>query len=519
MTISKPPIPESAWQSFGDESDLIAVNTPLIRQWEIVVQRQPQVLAIADSDCALTHLQLWNAVMRRAQMIDQISKQGDRIGIKLSVGVDLSVTILACLAAGRIAILLDSADPPSRTKQIVSLAGVSLVFGVGDEHVGSIPWISPGTLDIGDKTMLVAPADLDTKQPVFMVPTSGSTGTPKLIVHNQEYVLASSIAYTRLLGIDASDIVVFTGSGGSVAFIINLFISLISGGMTLLVDFRNGGLQHFIDLMIRYRASSLRITPSLARVMAKHPRAKLAFQHLRSLRFIGEPALSMDLEQIRNVLPNTVNVFNTYASTETLSFGWKAPEVYTGKTLLPAGKPQIGNAFVLLSEEGGICKRGEEGQLVMRSRYNALGEWQDGRIVSGRMIADADDKTVYYTGDLAVLEDDGNVTVLGRMDRQVKINGIRVGLAEIEEAIMAIPGISATAVVARRDPSRTVLFGFIVPKEEALENLAKKLPELLLEALPRHMIPFQFIALSSLPQLPSYKLDVKALLALTEAND
>ena len=76
MTISKLSIPESAWHAIPGEIDPMIINTPLIQQWETVVQRQPGVLAIADSNCALTQLQLWNAVMSRVNMINSLSKPG-----------------------------------------------------------------------------------------------------------------------------------------------------------------------------------------------------------------------------------------------------------------------------------------------------------------------------------------------------------------------------------------------------------------------------------------------------------
>ena len=116
------------------------------------------------------------------------------------------------------------------------------------------------------------------------------------------------------------------------------------------------------------------------------------------------------------------------------------------------------------------------------------------------------------TGDLAVVGPDGMLTILGRADRQVKVNGNRIELAEIEAAMRAIPGIAAAAVVARRDGGRTLRLGFFVAGGAAsiyVTGLRQSLSQL----LPPTMLPARLFQLDSLPFLPGFKLDTTALLA------
>ena len=237
---------------------------------------------------------------------------------------------------------------------------------------------------------------------------------------------------------------------------------------------------------------------------------------MKSVRTIGEPLKATDLVMLRRILPPDAMILNSYGATETLGFDWIAPPGdYHGGAVLPSGQLRFGADFVLIGDDGAPCPPGEAGELLIRSRYNAVGEWRDGQCVPGPMQTDPLDpsKTIYRTGDLAVIGADGNLTVLGLADRQVKINGNRVELAEIEEAMRACPWVAAAAVVARRDETRTVLLGFFVPSEEAPGDMAQALRAILAERLPPAMLPSRLLPLDALPTLPGFKLDTASLLS------
>jgi acyl-coenzyme A synthetase/AMP-(fatty) acid ligase len=125
---------------------------------------------------------------------------------------------------------------------------------------------------------------------------------------------------------------------------------------------------------------------------------------------------------------------------------------------------------------------------------------------------------VYRTGDLGRWNDQGRLEFHGRSDHQVKINGFRIEVQEIESAIRLLPGIADVAVAGVVGPSNQKrLYAFFV----AEPNLNIKLTELvshLSRYLPKYMIPEKFWSLESLPSTPHAKRDTTALEALARVK-
>ena len=116
---------------------------------------------------------------------------------------------------------------------------------------------------------------------------------------------------------------------------------------------------------------------------------------------------------------------------------------------------------------------------------------------------------VYKTGDMGRLLEDGEIELLGRRDEQVKIRGVRIELAEVENSLRAAPGVREVAVIDREDREGTkYLCAYIVGDEEVdfgslRAGLATQLPE--------SMIPSAFVLMEKLPRTISGKLDRRSL--------
>jgi acyl carrier protein len=108
------------------------------------------------------------------------------------------------------------------------------------------------------------------------------------------------------------------------------------------------------------------------------------------------------------------------------------------------------------------------------------------------------------------LREDGEIEFLGRIDSQVKVNGQRIELGEIEAALIRFPGVKQAAVNAVSYGEQKRLVGYVVT-EAGKKAEAFKLHSFLEKALPQYMIPFTFVALSSLPLNANGKVDRNAL--------
>lgn len=169
---------------------------------------------------------------------------------------------------------------------------------------------------------------------------------------------------------------------------------------------------------------------------------------------------------------------------------------------------------MILGDDDRPCGPGEAGELLIRSRYIALGEWVNGQLVSGRITPDPHDPSlrVYRTGDIARYSADGVFVVLGRKDRMVKINGQRVEPAEIEAALSRSSEVAQAAVVARQSATKVMMFAFVVPAAQARPDLPKRLRQHLRAVLPAFMLPSRILVLENMPLLPGGKRDEAALL-------
>jgi acyl-coenzyme A synthetase/AMP-(fatty) acid ligase len=184
---------------------------------------------------------------------------------------------------------------------------------------------------------------------------------------------------------------------------------------------------------------------------------------------------------------------------------------------LPVGYPLPDHDFKIVDEDGQAVTPGDIGELVVRSRNIALGEWAGDRWAAGRLLEDPNDpsKRILFTGDLVRQRPDGLIVFVGRGDDQVKVRGQRVELAEIESALRAMPEVDDAAVAAAPDGDDVVLHAFVVsgdtPPDER-QTLLRTWRINLAKVLPDYMVPSTLNFVERLPRLASGKIDRRALL-------
>ena len=354
----------------------------------------------------------------------------------------------------------------------------------------------------------------DPNAPLVVHFTSGSSGRPKGIVLSARSVLfrAAGLAFRWELTEDdrlfAHSIPV--ASSG----LCMLLAALTRGARVVLCDLGAEGVGDILRLVEEHAVTCAAMQPPIMRLLFRHPRAEIAFARLRSLR-IGAAALARaDIAAWRKRLPPGCIIRHSYASTEGVEVTiWIVPPDDHGEEpTVAAGVLQCNHDYALLGEDDRPVGPGQPGELVLRSRYVALGEWQEGRIVPGRMspVPGRPGLRFFRTGDLLRVQPDGMMRVLGRADRQVKINGVRVEPDEIEAVLRAEPGVTDAAVVAQESAGSIVLHGFVVAAADP-GTLIAALRRRLANALPSALNPSHLSVLDRLPLLPGGKVDLVAL--------
>ena len=504
--------------SFGRFIDP-AIAPPIIEILKAVAERQPDQTAFDDEGgCNITFAAFWRAVNRLAARIERTPASG-AVGILLPIGTLYAVAVFACLAARRISVLLDENYPEERNAEIADQARVGLLLVSGEQSQGC--WRQFVVEDVAAALTDNSPvpennaAALDLDAPAFILTTSGSEGRPKALAHSQRTMLHWVRTLHDAMHIKPDDRVLSISSPSSLGGFTSLLTFPLAGASSQMMEIKHGGFDGLLNVLETRPVTILRAAPSLLRALCQHRhRAEPAMARLRIAQTYGEPLLKSDVAALREILPPSCMIRTTYGSTEASGMSWFAGEpdeydsvrVATG-TLMPDTKALI------IDDAGRSCNSDQPGELLIASRYNALGEWTKGRLVPGRLEPDSTDPRIriFRTGDVARYFPDGVFVVLGRKDRMAKINGQRVELSEVETALRRQDSVASAEVVVHEQDGNTKLVAFVVPNNIDTSGLPQLLRGELAASLPQFMVPTRIILLDSIPRLPGGKVDMVAL--------
>jgi natural product biosynthesis luciferase-like monooxygenase protein len=216
----------------------------------------------------------------------------------------------------------------------------------------------------------------------------------------------------------------------------------------------------------RHGVTHLQCTPSLAGVLACDPEARAALSPLRMLLIGGEafpPALASDLAGLV-----TGDVLNMYGPTETTVWSTTATIGKTGEPI-SVGRPIANTVAYILDANRALLPIGAAGELYLGGPGVARGYLDRPELTAERFVPSPfshdPSARLYRTGDLARYRPTGELEIVGRVDHQVKIRGVRVELGEIEATLGEHPSVHESVVVVRDDmPGGRALAAYVVPR-------------------------------------------------------
>ncbi|MBV8394248.1 MAG: AMP-binding protein [Alphaproteobacteria bacterium] len=504
---------------------------PAISLFSQTAARYPQRIACQDAEGNLSFAEIWAGARRLAATVDRTVARDAAVGILLPNQASYPIAVLACLGAARPAVMIDRHYPQDRVAAIMRDAGcAAMIMSAADIADGYLLPAGVRPIALEDALSGGAPPGMPAEPPApdapsFIVYTSGSTGQPKGIVISQRAVLHRATELVNAVHLAPDDQVLSLASPGTIGGVQQIFEVMLTGASLVKLDLQRLGLGQVVRTIAERRISMMFSTPAVWRSVARLPEAKAMLASLRCIQSSGDTLLRVDYELIRSVLTQDCHVLSVYGATEAPALlQWFVTSPPADEVRVPAGWPLSDVDLAVLDEQDRPVADGDAGELVIRSRFISLGVWQNGKVVPGALQQDPDaaDLKIHRTGDLVRRRADGLYVVLGRRDRQVKVLGNRVELAEIETALRQAPDVLDAAVVARRgdddgDGEPTVL-GFIVPRQGDDPRSLDKVRRHLETALPAFMRPRRLLVVDSLPLLPGRKIDEEALLELAQRD-
>jgi acyl-coenzyme A synthetase/AMP-(fatty) acid ligase/thioesterase domain-containing protein len=491
------------------------IERSIVEIFNEVAARHRDKVAIVDDRTSLTYRALQSASLHLARRIVALVPPGKPVGILLPNNALFPLAALACLAAGRPFVPVDPTFPQARIDDIREEAGLSaIIFDRVDgrifEGAGSLPCLDIGSSLDADGEPATTPVSPD--GPAVILYTSGSTGRPKGICNDQRAILQRVAQATNSCHLNADDRCFLLSGPGTIAGQRETFAALLNGATLHIADPLRLGIRGVLRMLCDAQATVGYVVPALLRQLLSATGAGLAFGHARVLRIGGDIPVADDLELCRLTLPTSCHILIAFSSTEVPTiFQWFIPRDWRPDGVrLPIGYARPGMKFKIEDDDAGD----EAGELVVKSHYLALGYWQAGRLQPGPFQTDPTDPgcRILQTGDRVRLRRDGLAEMTGRSDRQVKMRGLRVDLAEVEATLRGLPGVADAAVIARRQGEDVIaLVAFVVPRGAPASTFAHDLKVLLAERLPRRMCPSQFRMMDELPRLRGFKTDLPAL--------
>lgn len=489
----------------------------------------PDATAIVHDQAVVTYGDL---AARVAQLNAQLAAAGFGRGSRLVIIADreptLIWTMLAAARLGAIFIALDSSYPAHRLEQLAQTVAPAAVLGnlsgpsrhvvqTLAERLGLAAHdISLDRLSGDGDTFVAQPGSPDDL--AYFLFTSGSTGQPKCVACTHRPLSHFVKWQAEAFGLNADDRFTMLSGLSHDPLLRDIFTPLAIGAAILIPDsddvIREPG--RLAAWFGRHNPTIAHMTPPLVQLLTAGTQAGRAAS-LRHVFMGGDmlrPQIVADLEAFA---PN-VAVTNFYGSTETPQaasyFRWDGD---SSRATVPIGRGSAGYQLGVLDPQGNLCGVGDQGEVAVRSRCLSAGyvHGQTLEVAPQDRETDAQgEPTIYRTGDRGYFHADGNVTLIGRGDDQIKIRGFRVDLSEVTAGLLALSSVrSATALAIGDDENRRIV-AFVV-KASGHRSPAQLLSELS-EMLPPYMVPSQLEILDTLPLLSNGKIDRRQLERIAE---
>ncbi len=465
----------------------------------------------------ITYLELYYEVNRFANLLKNEFgvQKGDRIVIYMPMIPEAAFAMLACARIGaihsivfggfsaealrdriidakaKVVITADGAyrkDKPYMLKPVVDIAlqgetPVKKVLVV-ERNNEDIHWEAGRDYSYNEliKTQPTTcePEIMDSEDPLFLLYTSGSTGKPKGVQHNQAgYILWAQLTMEWVFDVKENDTYWCTADIGWITghtYIV--YGPLAMGATTVMFE----GVPTYPDagrawkMVEEYKINQFYTAPTAIRVlhkMGENEPKKYDLSSLKVLGTVGEPIDPPAWKWYYEVVGNSkCAIVDTYWQTETgghivTPLPYATPIKPACATLpLPGIMGEI-----LDPETGKKVAVGEKGYMCVTRPWPSMirGVWGDDERFRKSYFGDVkkDGKPVYFTGDGAVYDENGYITITGRTDDVINVSGHRMGTAEIEAAIKKHPNVAEVAVVGKpHDIKGEGIFAYIVLKND-----------------------------------------------------
>lgn len=441
------------------------------------VKLTPKAIALITSSEQITYEELHQKAGAFAGILREAGiSGGDRVAVILPKGSEQIIAVLGTLMAGGVYVPVAADSPPERLASIVRDADCR--FGIRrpsedclEGRTSSVLWLDPVVLADPRPTQIDAPTTHRQSQDLaYLIYTSGSTGTPKGVMIDHRGALNTILDINRRWSLSPSDRILCLSS---LAFDLSVYdiFGALSCGAALIVPDEAGRRDpaHWLSIGEEFGITVWNSVPALMTMAVDY--AERRGVHLpASLRLVllSGDWIPLSLADRVRQISTAKDIVGLGGATEaSIWSNWfQIDTVEPGWTSIPYGFPLTNQQYHVLDAKGRNCPDWVPGDLYIAGTGLAHGYWNDPQKTQHSFVRGLNGERLYRTGDRARYWPDGTLEFLGRLDFQVKINGHRVELGEIDTAMARIYGISQAISDVRSFAGQRQVVSFVTLDKE-----------------------------------------------------
>lgn len=476
------------------------------------VRDNPQQIAIATDDMILTYKELYEKSLCINQQLERITP-GEAIAVVTDKSWYQVAAVLAILSRGCSYVPIDETFPTKIIEHCVILSSATICLTDNKNQdkvqcISGVRIINVEALDYTDgsdaQLVLTTP-----EEELAIIFTSGTTGMPKGIRLKQIGVLNAVKFTNERYQVGINDRVLALTNLCHDMSMYDIFGMFVAGG-TIVIPEKEGARdpQHWMKIMKKYQVTIFNSVPAFAEMLftQEEDAIRESTTHIR-LVIHGGDFLKQSLADQWISLGHTLQLVNVGGPTETSL--WSVYHDVTRKDVvsgnIPYGKPIANMRHYILNDIHEEVPLGVIGTIYSEGIGLAVEYVGQPELTREKFII-YQGKRLFRTGDLGFYSPEGEMIICGRDDNQIKINGKRIELEEIEKQVNDLAEIDASCVVFQKTHKKLVLYykgSYELEKSEIQTRLAEKLP--------RYMIPSICIYAKELPLTRNGKINRKYL--------
>lgn len=368
-----------------------------------------------------------------------------------------------------------------------------------------------------EKSIHCEPERLEANEPGIVFYTSGTTGKPKGVVHSGMAFVIQNYVYAKYhMDHHEDDIFWCTADVGWLTMHIWGIVGALANGVTTVIY--EGAIDYpakdrFYQLIEKYRVNKLFTAPTALRMLkslGKEPLEKYDLSCLDVISLVGEPFDAETWYWTYEVLgKKKVYINNTWGQTETAGSPLAVAAWITPMKPGSTGISFLGAEFAIVDDEGNDVERGTLGNLIIKKPFPMLCRtlFNERERYFKSYFSQVDG--AYFCSDLALMDEDGYLWVVGRSDDAFNVAGHRLSTMEMESAVLECEGVAEAAVIGIPDPIKgevPLVFARLADGIDASDNIKENISASIVQQIGKIAKPKYILLADTLPKTVSGKI-------------